>query len=490
MTSHSSKEDRSRANISQKSKEENDVLCLDIRNDRSNHKTGRTQLNGRYLLLSRKQKSQPSLNGHCSGGIHVKKSGKEVEKFESKVLKEDSTKSFGDSLIETDDRRIEQTLERYKNLILGVSHASCGAFSVQESTRNDSKATGSVKRGTELSFSCKNSFLGNKSMHLGIESQDQDFKRVRLKNSSANSDNSASKLDTSPPMRSEYISKNCHSNIDLDDKECKLNGFDVSDSELAGTLDNDVFKDVDKSNDSTYHIKQKSIHYNTTTKLIENNIVKDGINKRSLHIGEETTFFKIEEEIGCSSVDLPTVVGQEASKSARANSKECKSTNGQGSKSCASSSMVCNWVNCDAKLNDAMELKTHVKEVHVKTMAASDLFFCFWKGCKVYNKPSSSYNWLVKHVNSHVGIRPFQCVIEPCSLSFASHGALIRHVQSHFNERSKYYKKPKNPVKETVCSPGRTEDTLSGSESTSSKESKKRQAKIFMRRTKHFNSSM
>lgn len=163
--------------------------------------------------------------------------------------------------------------------------------------------------------------------------------------------------------------------------------------------------------------------------------------------------------------------------------------NGSSSESCdTSSSCVCNWANCEAKLSGAMELKSHVKEMHVKTMAASDLFFCFWKGCKVYNKPSSSYNWLVKHVNTHVGIRPFQCVIEPCSLSFASHGALIRHVQSHFNERSKYYKKPNAPTKEIAASPAGTEETCSGSESTSSKESKKRRNCVFMRRARHPNS--
>ena len=95
------------------------------------------------------------------------------------------------------------------------------------------------------------------------------------------------------------------------------------------------------------------------------------------------------------------------------------------------SQCYCKWTNCHEKLNDALELKQHVKELHVKGMIGSDLFFCFWEGCKVYNKPSSSYKWLVKHVNFHVGVRPFQCVIEPCQLSFASQSALIRHVQSH-----------------------------------------------------------
>ena len=118
----------------------------------------------------------------------------------------------------------------------------------------------------------------------------------------------------------------------------------------------------------------------------------------------------------------------------------------------------------------------------MKGMIGSDLFFCFWKGCKVYNKPSSSYQWLVKHVNFHVGVRPFQCVIEPCQLSFASQSALIRHVQSHFNHRSKYYKKPEDASKEANATPGKDEEVNSGSESSGRKEMKNGRLQLFMRR--------
>ena len=148
----------------------------------------------------------------------------------------------------------------------------------------------------------------------------------------------------------------------------------------------------------------------------------------------------------------------------------------------ATSHCYCKWINCHEKLNDALELKQHVKELHVKGMIGSDLFFCFWEGCKVYNKPSSSFKWLVKHVNFHVGVRPFQCVIEPCQLSFASQSALIRHVQSHFNHRSKYYKKPEDVSKEGIVTPGKDEEVNSGSESSGRKEMKNRRLKLFMRR--------
>ena len=152
-----------------------------------------------------------------------------------------------------------------------------------------------------------------------------------------------------------------------------------------------------------------------------------------------------------------------------------------------SSNCCCKWINCNEKLESAFDLKIHVKESHVKTMAASDLFFCFWEGCKVYNKPSSSYNWLTKHVNTHVGVRPFQCVIEPCDLSFASQNALVRHVQSHFNERSKYYKKTKNNADKCTVTPMKSkpstpEEPGSGAESPAKKEARKSRFKMFMRR--------
>ena len=463
----------------------NDSLYTDSRNDASNHKKDTTKQNGRCSTMSQKKKGQVSINGRYSYGNHVMPNGEEFVKYQSNIFEEGSTSS-NNSFRATDDHITDQTLEKCPSLLVGVNHSRCGiGLNIREDITTDSKTSSSVKNNTNFSYSCRNCFLGHKCVHLGKEAHCQDFKRVRLKNSPVKCNRNDVTQNSSLSMRSECIGKSYHRTEELDERECKLNGCDIINDKDTGSSDIAIFNTVNKASDNTYHTKQKSRNYNTTTKLKEDNFVKDGISKRKSRFGGENAFCNNTNELSSSSLGSPITVNQKPSSSICVDNDGCKSADGQGKKSDKSQSTVCSWVNCDAVLNDPMELKTHVKEVHVKTMAASDLFFCFWKGCKVYNKPSSSYNWLVKHVNTHVGIRPFQCVIEPCSLSFASHGALIRHVQSHFNERSKYYKNPKKPVKEVASSPGRTEDTLSGSESTSSKDSKQKQGKIFMRRTRH-----
>lgn len=36
------------------------------------------------------------------------------------------------------------------------------------------------------------------------------------------------------------------------------------------------------------------------------------------------------------------------------------------------------------------------------------VFVCLWKGCKVYNTPSTSQSWLQRHMLSHSGDKPFK----------------------------------------------------------------------------------
>ena len=36
------------------------------------------------------------------------------------------------------------------------------------------------------------------------------------------------------------------------------------------------------------------------------------------------------------------------------------------------------------------------------------VFVCLWKGCKVYNTPSTSHSWLQRHMLTHSGDKPFK----------------------------------------------------------------------------------
>ncbi|XP_034032178.1 LOW QUALITY PROTEIN: zinc finger protein AEBP2-like [Thalassophryne amazonica] len=64
------------------------------------------------------------------------------------------------------------------------------------------------------------------------------------------------------------------------------------------------------------------------------------------------------------------------------------------------------------------------------------VFVCLWKGCKVYNTPSTSQSWLQRHMLTHSGDKPFKCVVGGCNASFASQGGLARHVPSHFSQQN------------------------------------------------------
>lgn len=49
-------------------------------------------------------------------------------------------------------------------------------------------------------------------------------------------------------------------------------------------------------------------------------------------------------------------------------------------------------------------LAFRVKFLH----CSPQVFVCLWKGCKVYNTPSTSQSWLQRHMLSHSGDKPFK----------------------------------------------------------------------------------
>lgn len=61
--------------------------------------------------------------------------------------------------------------------------------------------------------------------------------------------------------------------------------------------------------------------------------------------------------------------------------------------------------------------------MHIVQSETSDdvaRYKCFWKGCKVYGKGSSSSLWLEKHVANHSGRKPFACIFDGCNLRFST----------------------------------------------------------------------
>nr|XP_057931967.1 zinc finger protein AEBP2-like isoform X2 [Doryrhamphus excisus] len=112
--------------------------------------------------------------------------------------------------------------------------------------------------------------------------------------------------------------------------------------------------------------------------------------------------------------------------------------NGQSSAGSSAAKTVaysCCWDLCLQYFNSSPDLAEHIRGVHVDGQRG-EVFVCLWKGCKVYNTPSTSQSWLQRHMLTHSGDKPFKCVVGGCNASFASQGGLARHVPSHFSQQS------------------------------------------------------
>ncbi|XP_026534012.1 zinc finger protein AEBP2 [Notechis scutatus] len=120
--------------------------------------------------------------------------------------------------------------------------------------------------------------------------------------------------------------------------------------------------------------------------------------------------------------------------------------NGQGVTTSSAKSIAynCCWDQCHSCFNSSPDLADHIRSIHVDGQRGG-VFVCLWKGCKVYNTPSTSQSWLQRHMLTHSGDKPFKCVVGGCNASFASQSGLARHVPTHFSQQnsSKVTNQPK-----------------------------------------------
>ena len=99
---------------------------------------------------------------------------------------------------------------------------------------------------------------------------------------------------------------------------------------------------------------------------------------------------------------------------------------------CYSEVVICKWELCGMEFDSTGKLLDHLKTIHAvaenqkeETDSSEDnsnsiQYKCLWEGCKVYGKGSSSKLWLEKHVMSHGGNKPFQCIVDGCKHRFGT----------------------------------------------------------------------
>jgi hypothetical protein len=91
---------------------------------------------------------------------------------------------------------------------------------------------------------------------------------------------------------------------------------------------------------------------------------------------------------------------------------------------------VCNWEKCSKHFDSNSDLLDHLHQGHIN--AQQGPFMCSWRDCKV-NGREGSKGWLERHVMSHVGSKPFRCIVERCGLRFST------QVCSDVNDLSKLF---------------------------------------------------
>ncbi|XP_051544630.1 zinc finger protein AEBP2-like isoform X1 [Myxocyprinus asiaticus] len=146
--------------------------------------------------------------------------------------------------------------------------------------------------------------------------------------------------------------------------------------------------------------------------------------------GEPLSRMDSEDSISSTLIDMESIASSGRSTPAMMNGH-----GGASSSSTKGSSYPCSWDQCHMLFNTSPDLAEHIRGVHVDGQRGG-VFVCLWKGCKVYNTPSTSQSWLQRHMLSHSGDKPFKCVVGGCNATFASQGGLARHVPTHFSSQN------------------------------------------------------
>ncbi|XP_053506603.1 zinc finger protein AEBP2 [Ictalurus furcatus] len=146
--------------------------------------------------------------------------------------------------------------------------------------------------------------------------------------------------------------------------------------------------------------------------------------------GEPLSRIDSEDSISSTLMDMESTASSGRSTPAMMNGH-----GGAASASTKGSSYPCCWDQCPLLFTSSPDLAEHIRSVHVDGQRGG-VFVCLWKGCKVYNTPSTSQSWLQRHMLSHSGDKPFKCVVGGCNATFASQGGLARHVPTHFSSQN------------------------------------------------------
>lgn len=165
--------------------------------------------------------------------------------------------------------------------------------------------------------------------------------------------------------------------------------------------------------------------------------------------GEPLSRMDSEDSISSTLMDMESTASSGRSTPAMLSGHSGGVVAGSGSAPVGSKSLsyTCCWDHCQLLFPSSPDLAEHIRATHVDGQRGG-VFVCLWKGCKVYNTPSTSQSWLQRHMLTHSGDKPFKCVVGGCNATFASQGGLARHVPTHFSSQNSSKVSNQGKVKE------------------------------------------
>lgn len=97
--------------------------------------------------------------------------------------------------------------------------------------------------------------------------------------------------------------------------------------------------------------------------------------------------------------------------------------------------LVCKWLNCSLKFDNAEALYSHLCEQHVGRKSTNNLSLtCRWDKCHV---STVKRDHITSHIRVHVPLKPYKC--EVCNKNFKRPQDLKKHVKTHAEEGSVSY---------------------------------------------------
>ncbi|XP_029016295.1 zinc finger protein AEBP2 [Betta splendens] len=165
--------------------------------------------------------------------------------------------------------------------------------------------------------------------------------------------------------------------------------------------------------------------------------------------GEPLSRMDSEDSISSTLMDMESTASSGRSTPAMLNGHGGGAAAGSGAAPAGGKSLsyTCCWDHCQLQFTCSPDLAEHIRATHVDAQRGG-VFVCLWKGCKVYNTPSTSQSWLQRHMLTHSGDKPFKCVVGGCNATFASQGGLARHVPTHFSSQGSSKMSSQGRVKE------------------------------------------